>query len=83
MLWSLKLSAFHYIIEHVPGEKNVWADMLSRWAVELMKSVASSNAGRVSALMVAPIKPRIDKALDCPSMHSRQAPKNLPKEEKP
>ena len=30
--WAVFLRAFDYIIEHVPGEANVWADMLSRWA---------------------------------------------------
>lgn len=30
MRWALKLSVFRYVIEHVPGERNVWADMLTR-----------------------------------------------------
>ena len=30
--WAVFLRAFDYVIEHVPGEVNVWADMLSRWA---------------------------------------------------
>ena len=29
MRWALKLSAFHYVVEHLPGERNVWADMLT------------------------------------------------------
>lgn len=31
--WALKLSAYRYVIEHIAGEKNVWADMLTRWAL--------------------------------------------------
>ena len=30
--WSTRLIGFEYIIHHVPGELNIFADMLSRWA---------------------------------------------------
>ncbi|KAH9092351.1 hypothetical protein LEN26_018494 [Aphanomyces euteiches] len=29
--WAVTMSAFNYTIEHVPGENNVWGDLLSRW----------------------------------------------------
>ena len=29
--WASKLFAFKYVIEHIPGESNIWADILSRW----------------------------------------------------
>ncbi|KAG3199075.1 hypothetical protein PC128_g5559 [Phytophthora cactorum] len=29
---AMKLMNFRYIVEHVPGPDNVWADMISRWA---------------------------------------------------
>jgi hypothetical protein len=29
--WAMALRAFDYVIEHVRGEWNTWADMLSRW----------------------------------------------------
>ncbi|OWZ14126.1 hypothetical protein PHMEG_00012437 [Phytophthora megakarya] len=29
--WSLRLLGLHYTIEHLSGEKNLWADMVSRW----------------------------------------------------
>ena len=29
--WALSLSSFDYIIQHIEGESNVWADLLSRW----------------------------------------------------
>jgi hypothetical protein len=29
--WALKLSGFNYVIEHINGTANVWADILSRW----------------------------------------------------
>ncbi len=33
MRWAIKLSAFRYVIEHVPDERNGWADMLIRRSV--------------------------------------------------
>ncbi len=33
MRLALKLSAFLYVIDHLPGESNVWADILTRWEV--------------------------------------------------
>lgn len=32
MGWALKLSEFRFIIEHIEGERNVWADLLTRCA---------------------------------------------------
>ena len=29
--WALRLNAFPFTIEHVTGEDNVWADLLTRW----------------------------------------------------
>ncbi len=33
MRWALKLSGYRYVIEHLPGDRNVWAYLLTRWAV--------------------------------------------------
>ena len=30
--WALFLSRFDYVIEHIPGYCNVFADMLTQWA---------------------------------------------------
>ena len=29
--WALELQRFHYEIEHISGESNVWADLMTRW----------------------------------------------------
>lgn len=29
--WSLKMAEYRYTIAHIEGEKNVWADVVSRW----------------------------------------------------
>ena len=62
--WALKLSGFRYVIEHLAGERNVWADMLSRWAVRANRKIC---AIRVMSLLLAPITPSLDEILDWPT----------------
>ena len=57
MRWALKLYSFRYVIEHISGEDNVWADMLSRWAVRAERKV---RLIRVKMLLVAPITPHLE-----------------------
>ncbi|KAF0739334.1 hypothetical protein Ae201684_004903 [Aphanomyces euteiches] len=33
--WALLLMGYHYVIHDIPGEANVWADLLSRWGSSL------------------------------------------------
>jgi transposase InsO family protein len=37
--WALRLSGLRYTIQHIPGESNVWADLLTRWGVPQQVSV--------------------------------------------
>ncbi len=67
MRWAIKLSAFRYVVEHLPGERNVWADMLTRWAVTRKKTVSSQNAGKIKSLMIAPVNPGANPELDLPT----------------
>ena len=39
MRWAIKLSAFRYLMIHLPGDQNVWADMLTRWGVTLCEEL--------------------------------------------
>ncbi|TMW59220.1 hypothetical protein Poli38472_007365 [Pythium oligandrum] len=32
--WAMRLMEYRYTIEHIDGAKNVWADMVSRWAAQ-------------------------------------------------
>ena len=41
MRWAIKLSAFRYVVVHLPGDQNVWEDMLTRWAVNPVRTVSS------------------------------------------
>ncbi len=68
MRWAIKLSAFRYVVEHLPRERNIWADMLTRWAVNHKQSVSAIKVVKSDSLMCAPINPDIDKTLDWPTM---------------
>ncbi|GMF34640.1 unnamed protein product [Phytophthora fragariaefolia] len=47
--WALSLLIFIYVIEHVPGEANVWGDLLSRWGATKIPTAAPTGA-RMSRL---------------------------------
>lgn len=64
MRWALKLSGYRYVIEHLSGKRNVWADMLTRWAAAPSTTTRKS---RICRLMVAPITPSLSEELDWPS----------------
>ena len=64
MIWAIKLSAFRYFIEHLPGEKNVWADILIRWAVTTKSSIHIKQNVRAKSLVEAPISPVMDSKFD-------------------
>lgn len=41
--WAMKLMNFRYIVEHVPGHSNVWADMISRWAGNHVPAISTKR----------------------------------------
>jgi transposase InsO family protein len=49
--WAMYLSMFRYVCEHIPGEENVFADLLTRWAVSPARG--ASDALRVAAAVRA------------------------------
>jgi len=83
MRWAIKLSAFRYIVEHLPGERNVWADMLTRWAVQPRTSVNAKRVAAIKSLILAPVNPSLDKTLDWPSLADIKASQKKSKEKPP
>lgn len=66
--WAVKLNSFSYHIEMIPGEENVVADMLTRWAAAPQARVAPCP-GRLKKLVQAPIQePTDDGVPDWPSL---------------
>lgn len=56
--WALRLSEFNFTIEHIPGEQNLWADFLTRWAAP---DNTTFPARRLSALQVPLLTADADK----------------------
>jgi RNase H-like domain found in reverse transcriptase/Integrase zinc binding domain len=53
MRWALGLSGYRYTIKHLAGGRNVWADLLTRWAVQPPKA---ERVQKLAKLMLAPIE---------------------------
>lgn len=47
--WSFKLAGLKYEIEHIKGEDNVWADIVSRWGPRAAAVTARAKAARTRA----------------------------------
>ena len=47
--WALFLSRFDYMVEHIEGEKDVFADILTRWTMGY-RNEHTSNRSRVCSL---------------------------------
>lgn len=62
------MNEFRYVIQHLPGKENVWADMLTRWAVQAPQSVRTGALPQLKSMMVAPINPGVHSQFDWPSM---------------
>ena len=63
--WALSLSAFRYSISHVPGDQNLWADLLSRWGA---KDNYEKPDYSINALFEAPISPDRDPDFTWPTI---------------
>ncbi|GMF31527.1 unnamed protein product [Phytophthora fragariaefolia] len=82
--WAMKLMNCRYVIEHVPGHANVWADMISRWAgdhtptVERLKAFRAAQA--VECQPVSVLRPLDDEHFEWPTLdelrevHSKYSP---------
>ena len=67
MRWATKLSALNYVIEHIPGDENVWADMLSRWGNHQSTGIQAIRV-KMGSLVLAPVSPSLNEDYDWPRM---------------
>lgn len=65
--WALKLKEFRFIIEHITGEDNLWADMLTGWTVHPRNKVALSRIGKVKTFFATPICPHTNEKYYLPN----------------
>ena len=58
--WALELQRFHYEIEHISGEKNVWADLMTRWgAPDSNNDMAEKQSVRVRRIQKATMSEKV------------------------
>ncbi|TYZ69491.1 hypothetical protein PybrP1_001835 [[Pythium] brassicae (nom. inval.)] len=80
--WAMRLTGYAYTIEHIAGEDNVWADIVSRWSHRVkIRAVTTTPAPPPSVLW-----PLMDESFEWPSieaikvaqdMHRGSAPAGL------
>ena len=65
--------AFEYRIQFIDGEKNVWADLLSRWgAADFKTRKEELTTTKVNRVLMMPINPTIDKDFVWPTLKDIQ-----------
>lgn len=59
MRFALRLSAYHYLVEHISGEANLRADMISRWATVDYHHVPAQKATATMIIYnhIPPVRP--------------------------
>lgn len=81
--WALYLSAFNYRIEHVPGDCNVWPDIMTRWMRGYRKPPSIRRVAPVipfSGVTTSPDDeefkwPNLSEILDVQAKYKNAAPK--------
>jgi RNase H-like domain found in reverse transcriptase len=64
--WAFMLSVFRYTNEFLPGDCNIWADLMTRWgAPEIAPTLL---ARRFRGIFRAPISPSLDSDLEWPDV---------------
>jgi hypothetical protein len=60
--WAIMLRCFDYSIQHLEGERNIWADMLSRWGAPVGETAAVRTCKRV-AIRVGADRVQVDEIM--------------------
>jgi hypothetical protein len=69
--WSLLLMAYEYEIIYIEGERNVWADLLSRWGAT-DKLAEESKENSVKRVLLMPISPTTSAKFVWPTLEDIQ-----------
>lgn len=64
----MKLNGFSYVVQHLPGEQNVWADMLNPWADQTVSRVSVAVLKSCRTLLLAPKNPGASAEHDWPTL---------------
>lgn len=63
MQWSINLPVYIYMVEHIPGNENAWADMLSTCASHEFGSIGESELS-CNSLILPLISPSMREDLE-------------------
>ncbi|KAG3185701.1 hypothetical protein PC128_g13234 [Phytophthora cactorum] len=69
--WAMRLCELHYVIEHIRGKDNLWADIVSRWHTREVVRVAAvqTRSRHVAPLSsVSPLRPLSDDEFVFPTL---------------
>ena len=55
--WALRLSEFNFTVGRIPGEHNVWAEMLKRWAAPANEESCARRASSFRVPLITEEKP--------------------------
>jgi transposase InsO family protein len=62
--WAVKLLGKEYVIEHIAGSHNIWADLLTRWASPIQRKVQTFKINAIHGI----VSPLIKDSFNWPSL---------------
>ena len=77
--WAMILAGSPYTIEHLTGEQNVWADLLTRWAVP--RTITATSAAAMAPIWIdwEDNWPETEEIIRAQKKHFDSRPKGLSK----
>ncbi|GMF65873.1 unnamed protein product [Phytophthora lilii] len=76
--WALRITGCRYTIEHIAGEHNLWADIVSRWGQQpaeptMISTATVHHVTTRSESAVSQLRPLEDEAFKWPTMSEIKA----------
>lgn len=57
--WTIRLAEFNHTVQHIPGEDNVWVDLLTRWAAPNHDKYPARRVGALRVPLITEDKPEL------------------------
>lgn len=67
MRWEIKISTVKCAIEHLPGKRNVWADMITIWAGNSPRVIKEIKTVHSKSLLYSLNTVGVYTRIDCPT----------------
>eukprot|EP00177_Eucheuma_denticulatum_P003008 GFKZ01005409.1.p1 GENE.GFKZ01005409.1~~GFKZ01005409.1.p1 ORF type:complete len:229 (+),score=13.11 GFKZ01005409.1:491-1177(+) len=72
--WAVRLCDFKYTIEHITGESNTWADMLTRWASVPFEPFPAHRMASLRVQFITEELPELPSIAAIAESHAKQPP---------